>query len=164
MLAGIVLQAVGIFLLSTVPTDTDFWTGQIGYTVVAGMGVGMAAAAVYMMVPLTVQEEDQSIALGTGLQLRMLGSALGIAIATTILHSHLKAELGGLLAEAQLDGVLESTRNINDLSSVAQVQIRRAFGEAYNLQMKAAGGFSIAQLLSVLLMWKKEQVRFVKTT
>ncbi|KAL4778560.1 major facilitator superfamily domain-containing protein, partial [Aspergillus varians] len=84
--AGIVLQSVGMFLLSTIPKTVAVWPGQFGYAVLAGLGVGMAVTAVYVMVPLVVDEEDQAIALGAGLQLRMLGGALGVAIATSILN------------------------------------------------------------------------------
>ncbi|KAL4937317.1 hypothetical protein BDV06DRAFT_232667 [Aspergillus oleicola] len=160
--AGIVLQIVGLFLLSTIPTDLSLWTGQFGYTVLAGLGVGMAVTAVYIMVPLVVDEEDQSIALGTGLQLRMLGGALGVAIATAILNSRLKGDLDSLLSQQELDAVLDSAQTIGSLRPSVQDTVRRVFGDAYNQQMKAAGGFSVAQLLVVVLVWKRKQVRFVK--
>ncbi|KAL4798965.1 major facilitator superfamily domain-containing protein [Aspergillus venezuelensis] len=162
ILTGIILQIVGLFLLSTVPADFALWTGQFGYTVLAGLGVGMAVTAVYIMVPLVVDEEDQAIALGTGLQLRMLGGALGVAIATAILNSRLKSDLGSLLSQSELDEVLDSAQAINSLRPSVQDTVRKVFAGAYNQQMKAAGGFSVAQLLVVGLIWKRKQVRFVK--
>ncbi|KAL2810109.1 major facilitator superfamily domain-containing protein [Aspergillus granulosus] len=159
LLSGVVLQIIGMFLLSTTPTTVHVWTGQFGYAVVAGLGVGMAVAAVYIMVPLVVGKDDQSIALGTGLQLRMLGGALGVAIATTILNEHLRSALASFISQEQLNAVLETPQAISLLAPEVQVQVRRVFGEAYNLQMKAAGGFSAAQMLAVLLVWKRRQVR-----
>ncbi len=161
-IAGFILQTVGFFLLSTTPTTIAFWNGQMGYTVLAGLGAGMSVAAVYIMVPLIVDGEDQSIGLGTGLQLRMLGGALGVAIATSILNAHLKSRLGDVLDGSQLDMVLDSAQSVGLLPGEVQVQVRRVFGEAYNLQMKAIGGFSAAQVLPVLLMWKRKQVRLLK--
>ncbi|RDW89982.1 uncharacterized protein DSM5745_01757 [Aspergillus mulundensis] len=158
IMGGVVLQIVGLFLLSTIPTTIHVWTGQFGYAVLAGLGVGLAVTAVYIMVPLVVDEGDQSIALGTGLQLRMLGGALGVAIATAILNDHLQSALRHVISGEQLSAVLESPQAIGSLRPEVQVQVRRIFGEAYNLQMKAAGGFSAGQILAVLLIWKKEQV------
>ncbi|KAL4909665.1 hypothetical protein BDW74DRAFT_173160 [Aspergillus multicolor] len=162
IMGGVVLQIVGLFLLSSTPTTIDVWTGQFGYAVLAGLGVGLAVTAVYIMVPLVVDEGDQSIALGTGLQLRMLGGALGVAVATAILNDHLQSALRHVISGEQLSAVLESPRAIGLLRPEVQVQVRRIFGEAYNLQMKAAGGFSAGQVLAVLLIWRKEQVRFVR--
>ncbi|BCS18428.1 uncharacterized protein APUU_11256S [Aspergillus puulaauensis] len=161
-IGGLILQTVGFFLLSTIPTTIAFWNGQMGYTVIAGLGAGMSVAAVYIMVPLVVDGEDQSIGLGTGLQLRMLGGALGVAIATSILNAHLKSRLGDVLDGEQLDMVLDSAQSVGLLPGELQVQVRRVFGEAYNIQMKAIGGFSAAQVLPVVLMWKRKQVRLLK--
>ncbi|OJJ38042.1 hypothetical protein ASPWEDRAFT_734149 [Aspergillus wentii DTO 134E9] len=159
---GAALQAVGLFLLSTIPTTTDLWLGQFGYTVLAGLGVGMCAAAFYIMVPIVVDKQDQSISLGTGLQLRMLGSALGVSIATTIMNSHLKSSLRSVLSSKQLDALLDTAEAIAQLAPEMQETVRVAYAEAYNQQMKAAGGFSLAQLLSLVLMWKREPVRLIK--
>lgn len=162
LLAGIALQIVGVFLLSEIPDSIELWAGQFGYTVLAGLGVGMAGAAFYMMVPLVVEEYDQSIALGTGLQLRMFGGALGIAIVTTIMNSYLKSHLPALLSPEQLSAVLDSAQVVATFPSELQVQVRQVYARAYNMQMKATWAFSIAQLLPVLLLWKKQQVRFLR--
>ncbi|KAL3473808.1 major facilitator superfamily domain-containing protein [Aspergillus californicus] len=165
LIASIIIQIVGHFLLSTTPTTTHLWVGHYGYAILAGLGVGMALAAVYMMAPLVVAEADQSIAVGTGLQLRMLGSALGLAVATTVLNARLKGALPALLVDeaAGVEEVMESTRGIQALSDGARQGVRQVFGEAYNLQMKIAGGFSAAQILTALLIWKREgQVRYLK--
>lgn len=163
LLTGIVLQTGGIFLISETPTTpTELELGQFGYAVVAGLGVGMAVAAVYMMVPLVVEERDQSIALGMSLQLRMLGGALGIAIATTILNSHLKSQLPSVLQPEQVSAVLDSVQMVATFPPDVQIQVLEFYAEGYNRQMKAAGAFSVAQLLSAGLLWKKDQVRFLR--
>ncbi|KAL2864859.1 uncharacterized protein BJX67DRAFT_389704 [Aspergillus lucknowensis] len=155
LLSGIVLQIAGMFLLSTTPTTVHVWTGQFGYAVLAGLGVGIAVAAMYNMVPLVVEKDDQSIALGTGPQSRMLGGAPGVTVATTILNEHLQSVLGSFISQEQLNAVLETPQAISLLGPGVQVQVRRVFAAAYNLQMKAAGGFSAAQILAVLLVWKR---------
>jgi hypothetical protein len=113
------------------------------------------------MVPVVMEKDEQLTALGTGLQLRMLGEALGVVVATTILNEHLQGLLGSFLSRAQVDAILESPRAIALLEGGAlQGRVRRDFGEAYNLQMRAAGGFSAAQVLVALLVWKRgRQVR-----
>lgn len=115
-----------------------------------------------MMVPLVVEERDQSIALGVGLQLRMFGGALGIAIVTTILNSHLKSELPAVLEPGQIRAVLDSVQAFATLPAEVQLRVLRFYAEGYNRQMKAAGAFSVAQLLAACLIWRKDQVRFLR--
>lgn len=72
-LIGIACEATGIFLFSEIPSTTHLWLGQFGYLVLAGLGVGLAVSAFYMAVSLVVDLEDQLIAVGIGVQLRMPG-------------------------------------------------------------------------------------------
>jgi hypothetical protein len=115
-----------------------------------------------MMVPLVVDGKDQSIALSTGLQLRMLGGVLGIAAASTILHNYLKDRLSGALDPEQVRLLLHSGDVIGTLPPDIQNLAREAYSVAYSAQMKLAGAFSAAQLVAVAMIWKRTNVRYVK--
>ncbi|GMF67505.1 unnamed protein product [Aspergillus oryzae] len=140
----------------------DISAAQYGYLVLAGLGTGTSVAVFYMMVPLVVDGKDQSIALSTGLQLRMLGGVLGVAASTTILHNYLRSRLSVTLDPDQVSLLLSSSNAIGIFSPYIQLQIRQAYSVAYSAQVKLAGGFSVAQLLSVAMIWKRSNVRYLK--
>ncbi|KAB8271195.1 major facilitator superfamily domain-containing protein [Aspergillus minisclerotigenes] len=161
-LGGIVLQVVGLFLFSETAFSTEISAAQYGYLVLAGLGTGTSVAVFYMMVPLVVDGKDQSIALSTGLQLRMLGGVLGVAASTTILHNYLRSRLSATLDPDQVSLLLSSSDAIGIFSPSIQLQIRKAYSVAYSAQVKLAGGFSVVQLLSVAMIWKRSNVRYLK--
>ncbi|RAL14313.1 uncharacterized protein BO97DRAFT_412635 [Aspergillus homomorphus CBS 101889] len=154
--AGSVLQIVGAFLLSSVPATPDIWPGQYGYMAITGLGIGISIAALYMCVPVVVGDTtDQPTAMGLTLQARMIGASLGVAIVNSILIDYVKAHLPG--TEAAADPNL-----LGGVPTEVQEEIRRVYALGYNRQMYAVGAFGAAQLIAVALMWKREQVRFVK--
>ncbi|KAL2818528.1 MFS general substrate transporter [Aspergillus cavernicola] len=155
IMMGAVLQTIGSFLLSSVPTTLQVWGGQYGYMVLTGIGVGMSMTSFYMAVPMVVRKDDQLIAVGMSLQARMLGASLGIAIVNSILINYVKAHINPIEAAADPNA-------LSGFAPDAVQRIREVYGAGYNLQMKAVGGFSAAQFLAVALMWKKDQARFVK--
>lgn len=161
-IGGVIMQVVGFFLFSEIKPETHIWPGQFGYLVLSGLGTGLGVAVFYLMLPLVVAVTDQSIALGTGFQLRMLGGALGIAAATAILHSHTRSGLSALLPSDEVDAFSVSTQLIDTLTPSMQSQVREVYAEAYSMQMKMVGGFSAAQFLALGLVWKRQNVRIVK--
>ncbi|PYH29136.1 MFS general substrate transporter [Aspergillus neoniger CBS 115656] len=161
-IVGVIMQVIGFFLYSEIKAETHIWPGQFGYLVIAGLGTGLGVAVFYLMLPLVVAVKDQSIALGTGFQLRMLGGALGIAAATAILHSHTRSGLSSLLPADEVDAFSISTQLISTLTPEMQSRVREVYAQAYSMQMKMVGGFSAAQFLALALVWKRQNVRIVK--
>ncbi|OJJ97003.1 hypothetical protein ASPACDRAFT_33913, partial [Aspergillus aculeatus ATCC 16872] len=153
--AGSVLQIVGAFLLSSVPPTLHIWPGQYGYMVIAGLGTGISIAALFMCVPVVVTT-DQATAMGLTLQARMIGASLGVAIVNSILIDYVKGHLPATEAAAADPNLLSG------FPTATQEEIRKVYAVGYNRQMYAVGAFGAAQLIAVALMWKREQVRFVK--
>ncbi|GKZ34605.1 hypothetical protein AbraIFM66950_004919 [Aspergillus brasiliensis] len=152
-LAGSVLQIVGAFLLSSVPATVNAWPGEYGFMAITGLGAGISIAALYMAVPMVVGRRDQAVVMGLTLQARMLGASLGIAIVNSILINYVKGHLSP--AEAAAD-----QNHLSGLPMDIQETIRTAYAHGYNHQMYAVGACGVAQLFAVVLMWKKDQVRF----
>lgn len=103
-----------------------------------------------------------ALAIGTGLQLRMLGGAVGIAVVNSKFNSYLRAKLPGVLQEPQLSAVLHSASSIEMLPLEVQSQVRKVYGEAYNWQMRVTIGFAAAGFLIVPLIWQKRALRLGK--
>lgn len=103
-----------------------------------------------------------ALAIGSGLQFRMLGGALGIAVMNTVLNSYLNSHLPLLLHGEQLTGVLNSASRIALLPPGLQESVRAVYGEGYNLQMRVTLAFSAAIFLAAALVWKKKPLRLGK--
>lgn len=162
ILAGVACQVSGLFLYSCAGPVTHLWLGQFGYLVLAGLGVGLSVAAFYMAAPLVVDQDDQSAAVGMGIQFRTLGGVLGVAASASILNHYIQSRLSSTLLPSELAALYETTESILSLSSNVQTHVREVYAMAYNMQMRLAGSFSVAQLFAVALMWKRNNVRFYK--
>ncbi|KAJ5900211.1 major facilitator superfamily domain-containing protein [Penicillium subrubescens] len=161
-LVGTAFQATGLFLFSEIASKTELWPGQFGYLVLAGLGVGLAMSAFYMAAPLVVDEEDQSTALGIGIQLRMLGGVLGVAASTTILYHFLESRLSSNLRPWELRALLKTTEALAGFPPEIQLRVRVVYAIAYNMQVKLSAAFSVGQLLAVAMIWKRQNVRYLK--
>lgn len=138
------------------------WLRQFGYLALAGLGTGIGMAAFYMALSLVVDCDDQSIAMGIGIQLRMLGGVLGVAISTAILFHYLKGRLSSEIQPAELATLLNTFEAIETFSPEVQVRVRDVYAMAYSMHMKLAGASSLAQLLAVAIVWKRQNVRYSK--
>ena len=88
-------------------------------------------------------------------QFRIMGGAVGLAIATNVLNSYVKSNLPGGITPEQGNSILRSIEAIGVLSPAAQVTVRAMFGHGYNLQMKVMIGFGVAQIPVSLMIWGK---------
>ncbi|GAA90147.1 efflux pump antibiotic resistance protein [Aspergillus luchuensis IFO 4308] len=161
-LFGIIFQAIGLFLFSGIASTTELWTGQFGYLALGGLGVGLSMATFTMIAPLVVNEKDQSIALGIGLQLRMLGGVLGVAASAAILNHYLQSRLSSILPPEELSALLETTEAILTFPPEIQISVREVFAMAYSAQIKLSAAFSVAQLLALAMIWRRPNIRYLK--
>ena len=93
--------------------------------------------------------------MGSVVQFRIMGGAVGLAIVTSVLNSYVKAHISAFVPSEQLKVILQSVSAINVLDGPVQSTVRSTFGYAYNLQMKVMIGFGAAQIPASLLMWGK---------
>ncbi|MFI6490870.1 DHA2 family efflux MFS transporter permease subunit [Streptomyces sp. NPDC050564] len=99
---GLVLEAGGLVMLGLIAaTDTSWWAIAIALFIY-GIGVGFATAQVTNIVLVDVP--PQSAGQGSGVQsaARELGSALGIAVLTTLFFSTLATDLSDRLTDSGL--------------------------------------------------------------
>lgn len=94
--------------------------------------------------------------MGAITQFRIMGGAIGLAIATNVLDSSIKRHLLTVVSSQQLDGILQSPQSISTLDRGLQSTVRMIFGNGYNVQMKIMIGFGAAQVLASLLIWGKQ--------
>ena len=93
-------------------------------------------------------------AMGSITQFRALGGAIGLSIVTNVMKSSISSNLLQHLSLEQVNAILQAASAIDLLPQPLQDQTRSLFAQQYNLQMKIVIGFTIAQFLGTLLIWR----------
>ncbi|KAJ6028210.1 hypothetical protein N7540_003786 [Penicillium herquei] len=157
LLVGCIIHTVGVGLLSTITSSRGFHATDIGYEIIAGAGIGLTLGVLLLSTPYIVEDRDLAIATGTVVQLRFLGGAIGLAIASNILNGHLLKHLKGVLTAHEIHIFLENVTKIKYLSPDLQEEVRAVFAQSYGTQLKVMIGFAAAQLPAVLLLIKSKR-------
>ena len=182
LLVGCTLHTVGIGLLSTIAASTGFHATDIVYEAIAGAGLGVTMGILVLAPPYIVEDRDLSIfpfpreastigylanhwrlvssaAIATGfvVQIRFLGGALGLAIASHILNGRLAHHLQGILSKHELHVFLENVERMKNFTPHLKDEVHRVFAESFTTQMRVMIGFAAAQLPAILLLIKPGQ-------
>jgi hypothetical protein len=153
------LQVVGFTLLGSLSASTTISKAQYGYQVIAGFGCGTNISLLVLMTPFSVSQQDNAVAMGAITQFRIMGSAIGLSIVNTVMHSVLRSRLILILTTEQLDKVLDSAQAIVGLPAAVREEVVLKFAEGYNIQMKILAGLAAGQIIGTLVMWKKKQIK-----
>lgn len=105
-----------------------------------------------------------AISSGALLQFRVFGGAIGLAIASTVMSSHLDSSLLDTIGPEKLNQVLESTKIIETFAPNDQLEVLTAFASGYSLQMKITTALAGVQVLccGLLWRWRGPQIRVVE--
>jgi hypothetical protein len=161
VLLGSCLQLIGVGLDSSISTNvTDgIQRVQYAYEVLMGIGFGLVLSSLLTLVPMVAHKSDIPVLLGAVTQIRVLGGTIGLAISTVVLNSYVKRALSSQLSPEQIAGISGSLSELSKLSTEEQVFARRTFAEGYNRQTRVTLAFSVAVLLSCLLMVERRPRR-----
>lgn len=77
------------------------------------------------------------------------------------MNSTLTSRLTRAIDPEKLAAVLQSTTALRDFPTEMQKLILNAFADGYNLQTKIMAGFAGAQLVTVGMLWRKQQISVV---
>ncbi|KAI0472610.1 putative efflux pump antibiotic resistance protein [Xylariaceae sp. FL0804] len=156
VLTGSIFQIVGLALLTSLPTSVAVPTEIYGYLILTGFGCGINYSLLYLMIPIMTQPRDRAVGMAMGNQFRFIGSAVGLALATTVFQRYLSVTFRQLGIDPASG--LGLAGSLVELEPSSQEVLRQALGRAYNRQMLVLCIFSAAQVPCSLLMWKKEQI------
>ena len=87
-----------------------------------------------------------------------MGGAIGLAIVTSVLNSHVQSGLPDFLTQDQVNMLLQRSGTIVEFPPQVQEMIKLVFAQGYNNQMKVLIGFAAAQIPGSLIMWQKKQI------
>ncbi|CAH0052188.1 unnamed protein product [Clonostachys solani] len=155
-LCGSAFQIVGFALLSTLEASTELHPATYGYEVLCGVGCGVNYQILYLMVPFTTEKRDHAVGMGAANQFRYMGSAFGLAIATSVFNGYGMSRLRDLGIAEPTELFLAGESDI--LPESTQEVVRQILSEGYNRQMLVLCAFAAAQVPATLLMFKRKQV------
>jgi EmrB/QacA subfamily drug resistance transporter len=156
-IVGGALMIVGLYLLSTMDTDTTRLTSGI-YMAVVGAGMGCLMQITMLVAQNSVQMKDMGVASSSTTLFRTLGSSFGVAIMGALFNHRVQdvmAERAGALGK----GITEKSAQL-DAASLAKLpaQAREAYQYAVSSGTHSAFllGAAIAVLVLIASLFVKE--------
>lgn len=160
-IVGLVLAALGLYLLSTLHPDTSMVAAGL-YMAVFGAGVGLTMQVLVVAVQNTVSRHDIGIATSSSLFFRSMGGAVGVAAFGAILNNRLTDALPRLLAERhvqvpaggseQFGALLASPQELRQLPVEVFGAIQEGFAESLHVVFLVGAPVVLLGWVAVLLI------------
>ncbi|EIE86723.1 hypothetical protein G6F46_002743 [Rhizopus delemar] len=109
---GMAMLTAWIGLTSLYDQETPF-SRIYGITIIGSLGLGFLFSPTIIALQAAVDVKDIAVVTGLGNFSRILGSALGVAISSTVLNSHLNQELAHVIPAEEAAKVLASSEYVN---------------------------------------------------
>lgn len=94
------------------------------------------------------------MALGGVTQLRILGGAVGVSIATNLFNHTAKTQLASKLPADMLSYILRDVSAIRSLAPETRSIVFAAFADGYHKQLAMMLGFCAAEIIALMLIWE----------
>jgi predicted MFS family arabinose efflux permease len=151
-LVGTTLMAIGLWLFSTMSTDTALVTASI-FMLIFGTGIGLVLQVLVIAVQNAVEARDLGVATSSAQFFRSLGGSFGTALFGAVLTSQLAIRLATLLpAGAEMGELTGSPDLIAQLPAGTRESVMDAFSGAITMSFAIAVPFALAALLLVVFL------------
>ncbi|KAJ5336917.1 major facilitator superfamily domain-containing protein [Penicillium brevicompactum] len=159
LIFGAMISIAGTALFSTLPLSNEWPASGYGYEIMAGCGMGIAYGISMFALPYMLDLKDVQEASGIIVQMRYLGSSVGVSIASNILNGRLKTTSNFLSNDAS-ERLSHNVGYISKLALEDQHRVQENLAESYRIQFQVLIGFAVAQLaVSFLLIRRGAQIR-----
>ncbi|HEY7816007.1 MAG TPA: MFS transporter, partial [Nakamurella sp.] len=153
-IAGGLIMAIGLYLLSRMDAHTSFWIMSLDMLVL-GIGIGLCMQVLTIIVQSTVDYRDLGVATSGVTFFRTLGSSFGAAVFGAFFANALNARLPAAIAASGVDPRLVVTpAELHKLPAATIAPIVDAYAESIHIGFLAAG--PVALLAFVLALFLKE--------
>ncbi len=155
-IAGSLLMALGLYLLSRLDAATGFWIQAVSMFVL-GLGIGLCMQVLTIIVQNTADYRDLGVATSGVTFFRTLGSSFGAAVFGTVYANVLKGRLPAAIAEAGLDPAAAAgitPQALHALPAAQSEPIIAAYAHAIHVVFLAA--VPVALVAFVLALFLKE--------
>ena len=151
-LMGTTLMAIGLWLFSTMGTDTSLLTAS-AFMLIFGTGIGLVLQVLVIAVQNAVEARDLGVATSSATFFRSLGGSFGTALFGAVLTSQLAIRLAGFLPEgAEMGELTGSPDLITQLPAGTRDAVVDAFSGSITTSFAIAVPFALAALLLVAFL------------
>jgi hypothetical protein len=95
--------------------------------------------------------------MGANTQIESMGSAVGLAIGTSVFNGYVSSSLGALGVTDALNSLASGDLSTT-LPAAQQGMVQGILAEGYNREMLVALAFAAAQVPAALLIWRRRQI------
>lgn len=133
--AGLIILMIAVVLFTTIQRDMPYWQLAL-YSMIMGMGVGLAMQTIVIALQNDVEYRDMGVATSSNTFFRSLGASFGTAIFGTVLTDRFITEIAGSLpagtSQDSVAAVTENTELIATLPIAVQSIIFDSFDRAFS--------------------------------
>lgn len=98
--------------------------------------------------------------MGAVTQLRIMGGAIVLAIATSVFNSYSTSQLADYMSRYSITrDAIYSSQGIASLSEIDRQAVKTILARAFNRQMVVLTAFAAAQIPTSFLLWRKQQIK-----
>ncbi|KAI1084851.1 hypothetical protein F5B20DRAFT_523497 [Whalleya microplaca] len=97
--------------------------------------------------------------MGSASEFQMMGSAIFLAISTSVSNSCTRPRLVGIVDTSDSGSLASLGKYLAALPAQTQEQVNHTLADGYNRQMLVLCGVAAAQVPVALLLWKKKQIK-----
>jgi EmrB/QacA subfamily drug resistance transporter len=145
-IVGMAIAAVGLFLLSGIPTHGTYLADLLPGLALMSVGMGLTFVPVTLIATTNIGPEDAGLASGLFNTAQQIGGALGLAVLSTIASSRTSSVLGGL-----------GHNKASDSQKIAAVV------DGYQIAFMTSAGLILAAILVVAFLIRRGDVARINT-
>ena len=157
--AGMLIAAIGLALMSTLDVDTSLWVAGI-YMFVTGFGIGMTMQVLVLATQNAVPHDDLGVATSGATFFRSLGGAMGVAMFGALLTHRLRDTIPAHLASAgvtpdqmpQGSPTQATPQQIDQLPHAIHAAVTGGFAEALQTTFLAAVPFALVGFVILIFL------------
>jgi EmrB/QacA subfamily drug resistance transporter len=150
-IAGTFLASIGMFLLSTIETDTPLHVLYL-YMGLLGAGLGLVMQVLVLAVQNSVDFQHMGVATSSATLFRSIGGSVGVAAFGALFSHGLQARLAALIPPGMRLPQSLGPQALRQLPAALQAPYLQAFGAAmHTVYLVAAGILALAFALTWLL-------------
>ena len=97
---------------------------------------------------------ESAVALGGIGQLRILGDAVGVSIATNLLNNTVKSRITDKLPADVLSSILKDITTVKGLTQADQSIVLAAFKDGFTKQLIMILAFCAAEIIALMMTWE----------
>jgi hypothetical protein len=132
LIVALVLQLLGVGLITLLDAPEQDTRAQYGYQAIFGLGVGLSYGAATILTGIHAsQRDDHAAAQGAIAQARVLGGCIGISVCTVVFNHNSNRSLAGHLSAEQMAELRRMPLAVLGLEERVQGLVRTIYAAAF---------------------------------